>query len=105
MEYLEKDVKLEDFSESFRPFVEIIGVPAALKVCRVSGGVLQYIPLYEQCIREARNRAIAREFNGSNYRQLALKFGVVETTVRNITEAARKENQKKYLEKNQTELF
>lgn len=63
---LEADVRPEDFAQSFQPIITAIGIKAALDLCRYSGGIQQYIPLYDEVLEGPRNRAITKEFDGSN---------------------------------------
>ena len=42
------------------------------------------IPGYDYCHRKERNEKIIREFNGGNYRELALKFNLSQGTIRQI---------------------
>lgn len=50
---LEADVQPEDFAQSFQPIISAIGIKAALDLCRYSGGIQQYIPLYDEVTRRA----------------------------------------------------
>lgn len=71
---LEADVRPEDFTQSFQPIITAIGIKAALDLCRYSGGIQQYIPLYDEVLEGPRNRAITKEFDGSNTRPAGLEI-------------------------------
>ncbi len=76
---------LGDLREEQRQIAEIIGVEAYLKLTRVFGGTTIYIAKAEEIIKRAdRDRQIREEFDGSNYAQLAVKYGLTEVWIRNI---------------------
>ena len=102
---LEADVQREDFAQSFQPIISAIGIKAALDLCRYSGGIQQYIPLYDEVLEGPRNRAIAKEFDGSNTRQLAWKYNVSEVYVRSLLAQNRRNETKRILKENQGNLF
>ncbi|WP_334125954.1 Mor transcription activator family protein [Phascolarctobacterium faecium] len=102
---LEADVQPEDFAQSFQPIISAIGIKAALDLCRYSGGIQQYIPLYDEVLEGPRNRAITKEFDGSNTRRLAWKYDLAESTVRKVLARNRRSENKKMLEENQESLF
>ena len=102
---LEADVQPEDFSPSFQPVVDAIGVRSAIELCKNSGGIQQYIPLYTEALEGARNRAIAKEFDGTNHRRLAWKYDLAESTVRKVLARNRRSENKKMLEEKQESLF
>ncbi len=76
---------LSDLKEEQRQIAEIIGVDAYLKLTRVFGGTTIYIAKAEEIVHRAeRDRKIREEFDGSNYAQLAVKYGLTEVWIRNI---------------------
>ncbi len=76
---------LDDFKEEQRRIAETVGVEAYLKLTRVFGGTNIYIAKAEEVVKRAdRDRKIREEFDGSNYAQLALKYGLTEVWIRNI---------------------
>lgn len=76
---------LSDLKEEQRQIAETIGVDAYLKLTRVFGGTTIYIAKAEEIIKRAdRDRQIREEFDGSNYAQLAVKYGLTEVWIRNI---------------------
>lgn len=102
---LEADVRPEDFTQSFQPIITAIGIKAALDLCKYSGGIQQYIPLYDEVLEGPRNRAITKEFDGSNTRPLAWKYNVSEVYVRNLLAQNRRSENKRILKENQLNLF
>ena len=47
-------------------------------------GTSIYIPKIESLEKTVRDELIKEEFDGSNYKELALKYGLTETWIRNI---------------------
>lgn len=78
-------MELNDLKEEQRQIAEIIGIDAYLKLTRMFGGTAIYIAKADEIVRRAeRDRKIREEFDGSNYAQLALKYGLTEVWIRNI---------------------
>ena len=101
---VEKRVLPADFPDSFRRIVDSIGVIAALELAKTNGGINQYIPIYDSVTQAARDRLIKEEFDGNNYRDLALKYRISEVWVRTVIDKERREQFKKEMTKNQTIL-
>ena len=78
-------LKIEDLRDEQRQIAETIGVEAYLKLTRIFGGTMIYIAKAEEILkRRSRDEQIREEFDGSNYAQLALKYGLTEVWIRNI---------------------
>ena len=76
---------LDDLREEQKQIAEVIGVDAYLELTRAFGGTSIYIAKAEEIVKRAdRDRQIREEFNGNNYSQLALKYGLTEVWIRNI---------------------
>ena len=76
---------LDDLREEQKQIAEVIGVDAYLDLTRAFGGTSIYIAKAEEILKRAdRDRQIREEFNGSNYAQLAIKYGLTEVWIRNI---------------------
>ena len=76
---------LDNFKEEQRRIAEIVGLEAYLELTRTFGGTNIYIAKAEEIVKRAdRDRKIREEFDGSNYSQLALKYGLTEVWIRNI---------------------
>lgn len=77
---------------------KLLGVEAFINLSDQFGGTSFYVPKFENVIAKARDRVIVKQFNGDNYKELALKYNLTEVWVRNII------NQDK-VNKNQIALF
>ena len=82
---------LDKIPSQFRYIVDIIGIEPLLVLCEKFGGSALYIPTLKRLFAECIAEQIKYEFNGCNYRELAVKYGFCERTIRNITS-----NNKKY---------
>ena len=82
-------LEYDDLPESHKKLADVIGVEATLKLCRVYGGAQWYIPGLNNLYDKARAKMIRKEYNGSNVRGLAHKFGL---STRAVYEIVRGEN-------------
>lgn len=78
------EIPLEDLPEEYQIVAELFGVDGALRLAKESGGMRIYVPKFEKLIRARRDERIRAEFNGANHRELARKYELTETWVREI---------------------
>lgn len=78
------EIPLDDLPEEYQIVAEIFGVDGALRLAKESGGMRIYVPKFEKLIRARRDARIRAEFNGVNHRELARKYDLTETWVREI---------------------
>lgn len=83
MDLLDK-VQMEDLDEEQRTLAGLIGIEAFRALVRSYNGTPIYIPKIESLEKPVRDELIREEFDGKNYRELALKYGLTETWIRNI---------------------
>lgn len=77
-------VQLEHLDEEQKVLAELIGLENFKSLVRTFNGTSIYIPKIESLEKIVRDEQIKQEFDGNNYRELALKYGLTETWVRNI---------------------
>lgn len=82
-ELLEK-LTLEDLEEKYREIAQAVGLDGLKSLCDHFGGSSIYIPQRKQLLGNRRDIAIYREYDGTNIKQLATRYGVSEATVYNI---------------------
>lgn len=70
--------------DKYHELIDVIGVENFINMSQFYGGTELYIPQYDSLIKPIRNRAIINEFDGGNYIQLARKYGVSQSQIRNI---------------------
>ena len=102
---LDRRIQPEDFPKNYQHIAHTIGVELALTLVKNGGGFNQYIPLYREVSLNARNRLIKEEFDGNNYRALALKYNMSEAWVRTLVDRDNRRKQNEEMQKNQTSLF
>ncbi|NLI14569.1 Mor transcription activator family protein [Pelotomaculum propionicicum] len=81
---LNKEVTLEDLPESYKRIASIIGPENAIQLAMELGGSYLYIPKYDSVIKNVRDRMIRKEFTGFNVRDLAKKYCLSESWIRDI---------------------
>ena len=83
MDYLDK-ITLDDLDDDQRQLAELLSLPVYVTLIRTYGGTYMYIPKPETISKNIRNEIINREFDGTNYKQLAKRHKLSEVTVRTI---------------------
>ena len=89
-------VKLENLDEEQKALAELIGLEGLKNLVRAYNGTSIYVPKIESLEKTVRDEYIKAEFDGGNYRELALKYGLTETWIRNIVLEKAKEILKKH---------
>lgn len=77
-------VQMEHLDEEQRTLAALVGMEAFRALVRAYSGTSIYIPKIESLEKAVRDEYIKKEFDGTNYRELALKYGLTETWIRNI---------------------
>lgn len=67
---------LDMLPEAHRKLAEVIGVEATLRLSEVYGGLTLYVPKLDMVHAAMRTKRIRAEYDGTNARQLARKYGV-----------------------------
>ena len=78
------EIPLESLPDEYQIIAELFGVEGALRLAKHSGGMRIYIPKLDTLVREHRDARIRSEFTGFNHRELARKYGLSETWIREI---------------------
>ena len=68
-------VQMENLDEEQKVLAELIGLEAFKSLVRAFNGTSIYIPKIESLEKTVRDELIKEEFDGSNYKELALKYG------------------------------
>ncbi len=83
-----------DFEGDMIDVVDAIGITATKRLLEVFGGEPVYFPKTKSVIRAARDRKIYKEFNGFNFRELAITYNLTTRQIRIIVQEQRKKNPK-----------
>lgn len=79
-----ENLKLEDLEEQYRAIARAVGMEGLKALCEHFGGSSIYIHQCRKLVENRRETAIYREYDGTNIKQLAARYGVSEATVYNI---------------------
>ena len=85
-----KDCSIKVIPDNYKELSELIGIENLLKLADNYGGTMVYIPLRYRITRLERDTRIRKEFNGGNYRELARKYNVCESTIRTVVNSNEK---------------
>lgn len=71
-------------TEEQKRVAELVGFETYQSLIEVYGGSYIYIPKPDKFDRVARNEKITSEFDGYNFHELAIKYGLTDVTIRGI---------------------
>ena len=77
-------IKVEDVPEGCRDLVEVFGMDVFISLIEYCGGSSLYLPSKGAVVKKARNRVIREEFDGGDFRELSVRFGISDMQVRKI---------------------
>lgn len=97
MEWYE-EISPDELTEPYKDLARIIGLKNTITIAEKYQGMALYLPKLDGLIRKIRDDKIRKEFNGGNYRELAIKYKLTEVWVRQIVD-------EKPTESNQLSLF
>ena len=70
------EILKEDLPYNLYAMADLVGIEVILEICKVYGGTMVYIPVYDKVIMGDRNREIARSFDGENFHELVARYGI-----------------------------
>lgn len=79
-----KPEDLEGLPENLQEVLRLTGLEGFVELCFYMSGTTLYIPKLDRIVSPARDRLLAREFNGGNYAELAKKYDITENWVRQV---------------------
>jgi Mor family transcriptional regulator len=87
------EIDPNDLPEPYQSLASRCGVKSALVLAELCQGAHVYIPKLDDVMRIIRDRKIKQEYNGYNFRELSLKYGLTEIWIRKIIKGEKEENQ------------
>lgn len=93
-----EEINPDELTEPYKELARVIGLKNTIKIAEKYQGMALYLPKLDALIRRIRDDRIRTEFNGGNYRELAIKYKLTEVWVRQIVD-------EKPIESNQLSLF
>lgn len=82
-------LQIEELPQAYQDVARLFGMEMALGFSKHFGGLSVYFPKIENLLRKKRDENICKEFDGSNYRELARKYELCEVHIREIANKAR----------------
>ncbi|MDP4092582.1 MAG: Mor transcription activator family protein [Bacillota bacterium] len=81
-----EEIDPDELTEPYRELSATIGLKNTLKLAEKYQGMALYLPKLDGLIRRLRDEKIRKEFNGGNYRELAIKYKLTEVWIRQIVD-------------------
>lgn len=78
------EIKKEDIPDNLHLMVEIVGIEKFVLICKMYGGDMVYIPVYNKVVMGDRNRKIVRDYNGKNLDRLRVRYNVSKEQLKHI---------------------
>ena len=98
------NIQIDDLDGDQRQLAETIGIDAYRALVKQYAGMHIYVPEHETFKANQRNAQIRAEFDGYNFRSLARKYGLTESSIRRIVEDMREKIRRAPLD-GQIDLF
>lgn len=80
------EISIKSLPTEYQVVAELIGMENALRLAQHIGGGRIYYPKIESLLRDKRDERIRAEFTGCNHRELARKYALTETWIREIVQ-------------------
>jgi DNA invertase Pin-like site-specific DNA recombinase len=90
-------IKANELPEPYSTIAFLVGLEETLMLAKELGGTRHYFPKFESLFRDNRNEMIYNEFSGGNYKELAKKYNLSETRIREIIN---EEHNRRYMQIN-----
>lgn len=80
------EMTIDCLPENYQEVARLVGVDNALRLSRHLGGTCFYYQKLDSLLLKKRDERICREFTGCNHRDLARKYGLTESWIREIVQ-------------------
>lgn len=90
-----KELNTDDLEldEKNKELLSVLGIEKYLEFVKIYGGTRFYVNMYDEVLKNARDKKIKREYNRYNTRYLAAKYNLSEERIRQITRSLGMEGQ------------
>lgn len=75
------EITMDDLQEQHKEYAQVIGIKNLIALSENFGGTQIYIPKKDELIKIKKYKAIFEEFDGTNIKELAIRYEVSESTV------------------------
>lgn len=79
-----ESLKPEDLQEQHRMIAEAVGMDGLIRLTDAFGGSSIYVPQKKELVKNRVYGMILEEYDGTNIKELAVRYSVCESTVYNI---------------------
>lgn len=79
-----KELEIEELPAPYQPLARILGVELTIKLAQELGGMNVYLPKTDKLLQQLRDQKIRQEFDGGNHRELARRYQLSESRIRQI---------------------
>lgn len=79
-----ESLTVDDLQEQHRGIAEAVGVKGLISLTNTFGGSSIYIPQKRELVKNRVYQKILQEYDGTNIKELAVRYNVCESTVYNI---------------------
>lgn len=80
------EMTVDRLPESYQEVARIVGVHNAIRLSKHLGGLYFYYQKLDSLLLPLRDEKIRKEFNGCNHRELARKYNLTESWIREIVQ-------------------
>ena len=80
----EYGLKIGNLSQDMQLVATAVGIDGAIKLILAFGGSSIYFPKKESLLKKTRNRTIKNDFNGTNLKELSMKYRLSTPCLRAI---------------------
>lgn len=82
------ELDIKELPEPYATIAQKIGIENAFKLAQMYQGMALYLPKLDDTMARIRDKKIKAQFNGYNYKQLAIKYNLTERWIREIVKEA-----------------
>lgn len=80
-----EDVRPDDLqNETMQELAELVGMEGMLRIVESYSGMVIYVPKLDSLLKSIRDRHIREEYDGTNAKRLALRYGVSESWINRV---------------------
>lgn len=83
-----EEINTDELPEPYREISKAIGMKHTIELAKLYQGTGFYLPKLDSVLNKIRDRKIKTEFNGGNYKELAIKYRLTERWIRQIVDSS-----------------
>ncbi len=80
------EISADELPEPYKEIAKAIGMKHTIELAKLYQGTGFYLPKLDGVLNKIRDKKIKNEFNGSNYKELAIKYNLTERWIRQIVD-------------------